>query len=213
MGMNMATIATDHVARHIVSEFPDLDYVALSGNLCADKKDAAINSLLGRGKSVTAEATIDPGTLRSVLHTTAAAICNVNNRKNLLGSAVAGSTKFNAHYANIISAIFLATGQDIAEVVESSSGYTWAEERGDAVYFSVTLPCLEVGTLGGGTALTAQAEALSIMGVAGPADPAGENSLQFAEITAAAVLAGELGLLAAIAANELGNSTAEYNRT
>ncbi len=212
MGMNMATMAADRIAKHVASHFPDVHYVALSGNLCADKKEASVNNLLGRGKSVIAETVINTTVLSDLLQTTASAICDLNTRKNLLGSAVAGSSKFNAHYANMVAAIFLATGQDIAEVVESSSGYTWAEQRGEELYISVTLPSLEVGTIGGGTRLAAQSEALRIMGLEGTGDPIGENALQFAEIIASAVLAGELGLLAAIATNDLGSSTTTFNR-
>jgi hydroxymethylglutaryl-CoA reductase (NADPH) len=213
MGMNMATLAAERIANHIVSLFPSIDYLALSGNLCTDKKDAAINNLLGRGKSTIAEAVINMTVLKEVLHTSASAICDLNTRKNLLGSAMAGSSKFNAHFANIVAAVFLATGQDIAEVVESSSGYTWAEQREKDLYISVTLPCLEVGTTGGGTQLAAQSEALNLMGLAGPGDPVGDNARQFAEVISAAVLAGELGLLAAISTKHLGSSTNGFNRT
>jgi Hydroxymethylglutaryl-CoA reductase len=108
--------------------------------------------------------------------------------------------------------MFIATGQDVAQVVESSSGITWTEVRGEDLYISVTLPSLEVGTVGGGTSLPTQREALSIMGVFGPGNPPGSNAKKFAEIVAAAVLAGELNLLAALANEELGRAHKRLGR-
>lgn len=206
MGMNMATIATDAATRVILEGFPgEARLVAISGNLCTDKKPAAVNIVCGRGKTVTAEALLPREVVREVFHVEPEDIEFVNRAKNLMGSAVAGSLGgFNAHIANIVAAVFIATGQDVAQVVESSMGFTWAEVRGDgSLYVSVTLPSLEVGTVGGGTRLPTQREALSLLGVAGGGDPPGANARKFAEIVAAAVLAGELNLLAALAANEL----------
>jgi len=204
MGMNMATIATDKAAEYIVREFPgEARLIAVSGNMCTDKKPALINQLLGRGKTVIAEALVKRDIALRVLKAPPEEIDYVNKAKNLLGTARAGSFSLNAHIANIVAAIFIATGQDVAQVVESSMGYTWTETRNGDLYISVTLPSLEVGTVGGGTRLPTQREALSIMGVAGGGDPPGTNAKKFAEIVAATVLAGELNLLAALAANEL----------
>lgn len=204
MGMNMATIATDKAAEWILANFPGrVRLVAISGNMCTDKKPALINMLLGRGKTVVAEAVIKRDVALKVLKAPPEEIDYVNKAKNLLGTARAGSFSLNAHIANIIAAIFIATGQDVAQVVESSMGYTWTEVRNGDLYISVTLPSLEVGTVGGGTRLPTQREALSIMGVAGGGEPPGTNARKFAEIIAATVLAGELNLLAALAANEL----------
>jgi hydroxymethylglutaryl-CoA reductase (NADPH) len=204
MGMNMATIASEEVCKEIDNNYAGPHRcVALSGNLCVDKKPSCLNKLYGRGKYVVAEALLKGEVAERILKADVRAIHYVNISKNLLGSAVAGSLSFNAHYANIIAAIFIATGQDVAQVVESSMGYTWTELRGDDLYISVTLPSLEVGTVGGGTRLPTQREALAIMGVAGGGDPPGVKALKFAEIVAAAVLAGELNLLAALAAGHL----------
>lgn len=204
MGMNMVTISSDRICSYIEENYPGrARCVALSGNLCTDKKPAMVNRLLGRGKYVVSEALIKREIAEKVLKATPEAIDFVNRVKNLMGSAVAGSHSFNAHYANIIAAVFIATGQDAAQVVESSMGYTWTEVRDGNLYISVTLPSLEVGTVGGGTRLPTQREALELMGVAGGGDPPGTNALKFAEILAAAVLAGELNLLAAIAAGHL----------
>jgi len=204
MGMNMATIASDEVCREIEGSYPGrVECVALSGNMCVDKKPNCLNKILGRGKYVVAEALIPRRVALEVLKAPPEAIHYVNISKNLLGSAAACSLSFNAHIANIVAAIFLATGQDAAQVVESSMGYTWTELRGGDLYVSVTLPSLEVGTVGGGTRLPTQREALSLMGVAGGGDPPGLNALKFAEIVAATVLAGELNLIAALAAGHL----------
>jgi len=209
MGMNMVTIATDRAVDYIEKNFPGTArLVALSGNMCTDKKPAGINSLLGRGKTVVAEALIPDSIIREHLKASADRIHEVNMMKNWAGSARALSVSFNAHIANIIAAIFIATGQDVAQVVESSMGWTWTEVRDDKLYISVTLPSLEVGTVGGGTWLPTQQEALSIMGVAGPGNPPGTNAKKFAEIVAATVLAGELNLLAALAADELARAHA-----
>ncbi len=204
MGMNMATIASDRVCRRILEEYPGrVECIALSGNMCSDKKPAIINRLLGRGKTVVAEALVPREVARRILKAEPELIHYVNVSKNLLGSAAAGSPSYNAHVANIVAAVFLATGQDMAQVVESSLSFTWTELREEGLYISVTLPSLEVGTVGGGTRLPTQREALSIMGVAGGGDPPGSNARKFAEILAAAVLAGELNLLAALAAGHL----------
>ncbi len=205
MGMNMATIATDKACNYIEENFPGtVKCLALSGNMCVDKKPAIINMLEGRGKTVVAEAIISRETALKVLKAEPELIHDINTRKNLLGSARAGAIAYNAHFANIIAAIFIATGQDVAQVVESSMGYTWTEitSNGD-LYISVTLPSLEVGTVGGGTRLPTQREALRILGVEGGGDPPGTNARKFAEIIAATVLAGELNLLAALAAKQL----------
>ncbi len=213
MGMNMVTIATDAAARFIVENYPgNVELVALSGNMCVDKKPAYINALRGRGKTVVAEALIPREVLEKVFRVDARSVHEVNVEKNWFGSVYGGSLSCNAHFANIVAAIFLATGQDVAQIVESSMGWTVTELRGEDLYISVTLPSLEVGTVGGGTWLPTQREALSIMGVAGSGNPPGTNAKKFAEIVAATVLAGELNLLAALARNELATAHARARR-
>ncbi len=213
MGMNMVTIAVDKALERLLEEYDgEVRVIALSGNMCVDKKPAALNALLGRGKTVVAEALIPRDVVRRVLKTEPEKIHEVNLAKNLMGSARAASLSFNAHYANIIAAVFIATGQDVAQVVESSIGYTWTEVHGDSLYISVTLPSLEVGTVGGGTRLPTQREALSLMGVAGSGNPPGTNAKKLAEIIAATVLAGELSLLAALAAGHLARAHERLGR-
>ncbi|WP_435346176.1 hydroxymethylglutaryl-CoA reductase (NADPH) [Haloarchaeobius sp. HRN-SO-5] len=211
MGMNMATIATRAACEVVEAETP-ATLVALSGNLCTDKKPAAINAVEGRGRSVTADVLVPTDVVEERLHTTPAAIVEANTRKNLVGSAKAGSLGFNAHAANVVAAMFLATGQDAAQVVEGANAITTAEEREDGLYVSVSLASLEVGTVGGGTSLATQSEALDVLGLAGGGDPAGSNADALAEVIAAGALAGELSLLAALASRHLSSAHEELGR-
>lgn len=213
MGMNMVTIATDEASRFIEENFPDAKLVALSGNMCTDKKPTYINVLMGRGKTVVSETVLKKEVVKEVLKTDIDSMIEVNVRKNMLGTSLAGGIGQNAHAANIVAAIFIATGQDVAQVVESSIAYTWMEEtpEGD-LYVSVTLPSLEVGTVGGGTWLPTQREALSLLGVQGSGEEPGLNAIRFAEIVAATVLAGEINLIAAIASRELARAHERLGR-
>ena len=146
------------------------------------------------------------------LKTTPEKMAEVNYRKNLLGSALAGSIGFNAHAANIAAAIFIACGQDAAHVVEASNAITTMELTDDGLYCSVTLPSLNVGTVGGGTRIATQQECLNMLGVAGAGEPPGTNSRKLAEIIAAAVLAGEISLVGALAARHLARAHAALGR-
>jgi hydroxymethylglutaryl-CoA reductase (NADPH) len=211
MGMNMATIATEAACEVVETETP-ADLVALSGNLCSDKKPAAVNSVEGRGRTVAADVEIPRETVESYFKTTPEAIVEANTRKNLVGSAKAGSLGFNAHAANTVAAAFLATGQDMAQVVEGANAITTAEVRDDALYASITLASLEVGTVGGGTKLPTQAESLDVVGVRGGGDPAGSNADALAEVIATAALGGELSLLGALASDNLASAHAELGR-
>ncbi|MCS7095208.1 MAG: hydroxymethylglutaryl-CoA reductase (NADPH) [Thaumarchaeota archaeon] len=214
MGMNMVTRAAERVVEEIVSRLEWVRHVSLSGNLCTDKKPAAVNWIAGRGKTVSAEAVIKREVVESVLKTTPEAVMKVVAAKLYLGSALAGVLGgFNAHVANVIAAVFLATGQDLAQVVESSMSITYADvTSGGDLYFSLTVPSLEVGTVGGGTWLPAQRAALSIMGVAGPGDPPGTNAKKFAEVLTAAAMAGELSLVSALSAHHLAKAHERLGR-
>ncbi len=211
MGMNMVTIATQAACDRIEDE-TSASLVALSGNLCSDKKPAAINAIEGRGRSVTADVTIPRETVEERLHTTPEAIAEANTRKNLIGSAKAGSLGFNAHAANTVAAAFLATGQDAAQVVEGANAITTAEARDDSLYASLSIASLEVGTVGGGTKLPTQAEALDVLGLRGGGDPPGSNADALAEVIATGALAGELSLLAALASRHLSSAHEELGR-
>ena len=152
-----------------------------------------------------AEVTISSTVIKNVLKTTAQKIYDVWLAKCMVGSALSGSMGFNAQYANVAAAIFLATGQDLGHVGEASMGITIAEVvDGKDLYMSVCLPDLMIGTVGGGTGLATQKEALSILGVQGGDD--GKNSVRFAEIIGGAVLAGEISLLASLSVGTLARS-------
>ena len=211
MGMNMATIATRAACDVVEAETP-ADLVALSGNLCTDKKPAAINAVEGRGRTVGADVLVPDAVVEDRLHTTPAEIAEVNTRKNHIGSAKAASLGFNAQTANVVAAVFAATGQDLAQVVEGANAITTAEARADGLYCSVTLASLEVGTVGGGTRLPTQSAALDVIGCRGGGDPPGSNADALAEVVAAGALAGELSLLAALASRHLSSAHEELGR-
>mmetsp|Transcript_59787 Transcript_59787/g.177185 ORF Transcript_59787/g.177185 Transcript_59787/m.177185 type:complete len:462 (-) Transcript_59787:268-1653(-) len=214
MGMNMVSKGSLAAIDLLRKEFPSLVLVALSGNMCTDKKAAATNWIEGRGKSVVVEATIPKDVVRSTLKTTVKAIVNTNIQKNLIGSAMAGAIGgFNAHAANMVTAVFLATGQDPAQNVESSNCITIMEETDEGdLWISCTMPSIEVGTVGGGTGLPAQSACLKAIGCKGGGKNPGDNGKQLASVVAAATMAGELSLLAALAANTLVQAHMTHNR-
>ena len=206
MGMNMVTIATEKALEFIEGE-NDIDVIALSGNFCVDKKPAAVNMIEGRGKSVVAEVVIPKEIVEKTLKTTTEEIVEVNYSKNLLGSAIAGSYGYNAHFANMVAALFIATGQDPAHVTEASLGITTAENDDGDLYFSVTLPDLPVATVGGGTRLETASESLNLIGAKGSG-----KVERFASIVAGIVLAGELSLIGALAAGHLASAHQKLGR-
>nr|ABK56831.1 3-hydroxy-3-methylglutaryl-CoA reductase [Euphorbia pekinensis] len=217
MGMNMVSKGVQNVLEFLQSDFPDMDVLGISGNYCSDKKPAAVNWIEGRGKWVVCEAIIKEEVVKKVLKTSVAALVELNMVKNLAGSAVAGSLGgFNAHAANIVSAVFIATGQDPAQNVESSHCMTMMEAVNDGkdLHISVTMPSIEVGTVGGGTQLASQSACLNLLGVKGAnKESPGANARQLATIVAGSVLAGELSLMSAIAAGQLVKSHLKYNRS
>ena len=206
MGMNMATIASEAVCRLLERETGAV-MVSVSGNMCSDKKPAAINMINGRGKTVVAEATIPKAVVERRLHATSAAIAETNYRKNLMGSSLAGTLGANAHAANMVAALYIATGQDPAQVVGGSMAVTSCEDVDGDLYISVRMPAVEVGTVGGGTRLPCQREALQMIGCLGDG-----KSRKLAEIVSVTVLAGELSTLAAQAAGQLGSAHAALGR-
>ncbi|XP_014662154.1 PREDICTED: 3-hydroxy-3-methylglutaryl-coenzyme A reductase-like [Priapulus caudatus] len=219
MGMNMISKGSELALRYLQDHhFPHMEVVSISGNFCTDKKPSAVNWIEGRGKSVVCEAVVPGKVVREVLKTTVAAVVDLNISKNLVGSAMAGSIGgFNAHAANIVTAIFIATGQDPAQNIESSNCITQMEPAGDGgedLYITCTMPCIEVGTVGGGTILPPQAACLQILGVCGGCrEEPGRNASTLASIVCATVLAGELNLLSALAAGHLVKSHMKYNRS
>ncbi len=208
MGLNMITIATEKIAQFIESEI-GIACLDISGNFCVDKKPSYQNFIRGRGYMVRAEITVPGEVVLNVLKTTPEKIYESWLAKCMIGSAVSGSLGYNAQYANIVAALGIATGQDPAHVVEGSMGITTVENvksqssnvKSNDLYMSVYLPSVLVGTVGGGTGLATQREALSIMGISGGND--GKNARTLAAILGGAVLAGELSLLSSLAEGSL----------
>jgi hydroxymethylglutaryl-CoA reductase (NADPH) len=214
MGMNMVTKGSVAALETLHSVFPEAQLVALSGNVCADKKSAAINWVEGRGRSVVVETVLKKDVIENVLHTTVDEMIAVNQNKNMIGSAVAGALGgFNAHAANNVAAVFIATGQDPAQVIESSQCITILEKEGEDLHMSVSMPSIEVGTVGGGTTLPAQAAALNMLGCQGAnREKTGANADTLARVVATTTLAGEISLIAALATNDLLKAHIDLNR-
>nr|AFT62250.1 3-hydroxy-3-methylglutaryl coenzyme A reductase [Epicauta mannerheimi] len=209
MGMNMVSKGTELSLKYIQKvHFPDMEILSLSGNFCTDKKPAAVNWIEGRGKSVVCEAIIPAKVVTKILKTNASALVDVNNSKNMIGSAVAGSIGgFNAHAGNIVTAIFIATGQDPAQNIGSSNCMTLMEtwgENDEDLYISCTLPSSEIGALGGGTILPAQLSGREMLGIKGSRhEYPGESVNQLARIVCATVLAGDVSQMAEIQAGHV----------
>lgn len=207
MGMNMLTIACAKIGEYIQSHF-DAKLISVSANMCVDKKPNSINLILGRGRSVTAEARIPQKLLHEEFGVSIEDILSTFNSKIYLGSALSGSIGgFNAHVANLIAASFIALGQDAAQVVESSMAILNMEKKEDNLYASILLPSLEVGTVGGGTSLPFQSELLDLVGCKGSG---GADKL--AEIITASALAAELNLIIALTKNELASAHEKLGR-
>uniref|UniRef100_A0A7S2ZQM4 3-hydroxy-3-methylglutaryl coenzyme A reductase n=1 Tax=Rhodosorus marinus TaxID=101924 RepID=A0A7S2ZQM4_9RHOD len=216
MGMNMVSKGTDCVLEMLLKEFPNIEVVSLSGNFCTDKKPAAVNWIEGRGKSVSAEAIVKGDLVKKVLKTSVASLVDINYKKNMVGSAMAGSIGgYNAHAANIVSAVFLATGQDPAQVVESANCITLLEEcnGGADLRIMVTMPSIEVGTIGGGTILGPQGANLEMLGCRRTSSVPGENSAKLAKVIAGTVMCAELSLLSALSVGHLVQAHMKHNRS
>lgn len=196
-GHNMATLAADRLLEWLLVRFSTLKYVSISGNYCSDKKNSAVNGILGRGKYVVAEITISKDLCKKLLKTTPEKIVQLNIKKNLIGNIIAGGVRTaNAHFANMLLGFYLATGQDAANIIEGSQGMVYAEVRNEDLYFSVTLPNIIVGSVGSGKTYDFVRENLRLLGCLEEREP-GQNARRLAIITACTVLCGELSLLAA----------------
>ena len=208
-GHNMTTFASDKIAEAILALYPTLQYVSVSGNFCTDKKVSSVNSILGRGKHVIAEMLIPRDIVEKSLRTTPEKIVDLNIKKNLIGSIASGGLlSANAHYANMLLAFYLATGQDAANIVEGSQGITHCEVRHGDLYFSVSLPNIIVGSVGHGKDALDATKNLESLYVK---DEFGAQKLS--QIAAALVLCGELSLMAALTnTNELTQSHKRIER-
>ncbi|AGA64714.1 Hydroxymethylglutaryl-CoA reductase [Liberibacter crescens BT-1] len=196
-GHNMVTKAAEALMNWILVKWPDLRYCSISGNLCSDKKATAVNGLMGRGKNIITEIVISRDICKKYLRTSPEKIVELNIRKNLIGTVLAGGVRSaNAHFANMLLAFYIATGQDAANIIEGSQGLTHTEIRDDSLYFSCTLPNIILGTIGNGKKSPAIEENLKALGCIEERE-LGVNSRRLAAICATTVLCGELSLIAA----------------
>ena len=206
-GQNMVGKATSIACEWIRQQHADIRYFQLEGGMATDKKASALNSLTVRGKRVIAEATVPGDLLARVLGVTASQLVQGRTAANA-ASFLAGSNSNANHSANGIAAMFIATGQDAANVAESSTAIVHAERTDDGdYYFSITIPSLIVASYGGGTGLPTQRECLEMMGCYGDG-----KVRKLAEIVAATVWCGELSLGAAVLSGEWVESHERHGR-
>jgi len=205
-GMNMIVKATEQACRWIMLNSAATDFCLFSGH-SSEKRGSGALFAGGKGKKVVAGARIPSSLLRQYLHITPAQLVDLW-RQTVIGHLHANTIGYNGHYANGLTALFIACGQDVANVVNSAIGITNFEllENQD-VYVSVTLPSLTVATVGGGTALGTSLECLQMLGVVGKA-----GAPKLAEIAAATLLSGEISMAAAIASGEFVNAHESYGR-
>lgn len=195
MGMNMVTIATAALVEHIGAK-TKTECIAVAGNFDVDKKAAWLNSVYGRGHQVWADVVLSEDVVKKTLKTTIPKLFDTWLGKCMIGSAISGSMSYNAHFANVVAALFTATGQDLAHVVEGSLGITTMRVVDNHhIYVSIYMPSVMAGLIGGGTHLKTKQEALALMRV--------ETVAEYAQVLGAAVLAGELSLLASLSEGSL----------
>ena len=196
-GQNMVGKATFVACEWIVANYPGIRRYMLSGAMDTDKKHSHLNTLHTRGKRVVAEVTIPNDLLQKTMNISATALYKARSISQV-GAFMAGSNNTGAHSANGITAVFIATGQDVANVAESSAAIVYADidDNGD-YYLSITIPSMIVATFGGGTGLPTQQECLNVLGCNG----AGKVH-KLAEIIGATVLAGEISLMSAVLAGD-----------
>ena len=205
-GMNMIVKATEAACRLVLSRSRARRFQVFSG-YSSEKRAAGVLLAGGKGKRAVAGALVPASVVRSYLHTTPEGLVEMWHL-TVLGHVQAHAVGYNGHYANGLAAVFIACGQDVANVVNSSVGITNFEvtPEGD-LYASVTLPSLTVATVGGGTGLGTSRECLEMLGCAGAG-----HAAKFAEVVAATLLAGELSMGAAIASGEFVAAHETYGR-
>jgi len=205
MGMNGVTKASADIVRALLASLPDWKLLTISSNLCSDKKNNHINVLNNRGKAVETEVFIPSEVLTKVFKAgvNPRSVEKVVFHKCYLGSTLSGTLSgFNVNAANSLAAVYAATGQDMAHVITSASCFVQADATEDGLHFMVSLPCMELATIGGGTMFGTAKEALNMIGCGGFGTSIDDNKnvLRLAEITAAAVTALDLNTACAQAA-------------
>jgi len=208
-GQNMVGRATFAACSWIIDHYKGqkITKFYLESNLATDKKASQVNIMHTRGKRVTAECVIPRKVLVQNMRVEPENLAYHYQVANV-GAILSGANNNGLHSANAITAIFMATGQDVANVSESSAGIFYCEITEDKdLYVSITIPSLIVATYGGGTGLATQKECLEILGCSGK-----DKVRKFAEIISAVVLAGELSLAAAISSSDWVSSHEQYGR-
>jgi hydroxymethylglutaryl-CoA reductase (NADPH) len=210
MGLNMVTIASDQIVRYIEKQ-TGIRCIAVSGNYCVDKKASWMNVIEHRGHPIRAEVTLSSQVLQTVLKTTAEAVFETWMSKCMIGSALTGTIGNNAQMANVLAAMFIATGQDPAHVTEGSTGFTTTkvlpalprdESTATQLAVSIYLPDCMIGTIGGGTSLPTQKEAISIIASGYKVTDRISTEMLSAAV-AVGVLAGEISLLSSLSEGSL----------
>lgn len=192
-GQNMSGKAAQAACQWIIKNCGFKTRYTLSGAIDTDKKHSQLNTLHSRGARVVAEVTLPAQLVREKLRVETKDMYRAR-QVSTLGGMLAGTSNNGLHAANALAALFIATGQDAANVAESQAGLTYVELNEDgSLYWSITLPSLIVATYGGGTGLATQRECLEILDCYGAG-----KALKFVEICAATVLAGELSLASAV---------------
>lgn len=208
-GQNMVGRATFAACSWIIDVYENekIKNFYLESNFATDKKASQINIMRTRGKRVTAECTVPRMILEEHMRVEPELLTHHAGVANI-GSILSGANNNGLHSANGITAMFIATGQDVANVSESSAALIYSEVTPEKdLYISITIPSLIVATYGGGTGLATQNECLEILGCAGEG---GVNKL--AEIIASVVLAGEISLGSAISSSDWVSSHEKYGR-
>ena len=206
-GQNMTGRAAFAACEWISANYPGGARYILSGNTDTDKKHSHINMLETRGRRVVAEATLRKDALKALMRVEPKDLFYARQISQA-GAFLAGSANNGAHAANGLAALFIATGQDVANLAELHAGLVYSQLLDDGDYYwSITLPALIVATVGGGTGLATQRECLEILGCRGPGKAA-----KLAEICAAVALAGEISLSCAILAGDWVSSHERYGR-
>lgn len=206
-GQNMVGRATFAASSWILDHYDGIEHFYLESNLATDKKASQVNIMRTRGKRVTAEATVPRDVLIQHMRVEPEALAYHYGIANI-GAILSGANNNGAHSANGITAIFMATGQDVANVSESSAGILYTDlTPAKDLYISITIPSLIVATYGGGTGLATQQECLAMLGCTGKGKV---NKL--AEIIAGVVLAGEISLGSAISSSDWVSSHEKYGR-